>query len=285
MGNTQAGEKPYKTGKSPAKGKHFIRNLNRKSSGKESKKHGRKKSGGKREADRELDKTSESDNNEAIEASDNDAVECVFKTSGRVGTSVPVQSQVTVTRCEPRARSPTRGRDQLPAAAAASPADPSSSDSVFTDPLTPLAVELNQCYYSAESDSAPDDAPALTGPTADMPHDETFSPTSDDIMEKEVKSDAFDDSDRRESDTVMGAMISRDDPVDRKDNECSHDFLDNRLKPCQGQTSFTISRHRKVELPPVAAESSLNILDNGKQNLSLLINASLKAIKYKIFVK
>ncbi|XP_023935351.1 uncharacterized protein LOC112043917 [Bicyclus anynana] len=272
MGNTQTGEKPHKTGKSPAKGKHFIRNLNRKSSGKESKKHGRKKSIGKREI---VDKTSESDNNEAIEASDNDTVECSFKTSVREERASE-QSEVTVSRCEPQRRSATR--DQLPSAV--SPADPSSSDSVFTDPLTPLAVELNQCYYSAESDSAHDEPDrslplaqndafahvALTTnrpcpPVVEMPHDDTFSPSND--MEKEVKSDVFDDtSDRHENE--MGAIISksREDSPDRKEHECNQEFLDNRLKPCPGQTSFTISRHRKVELPPVAADSSLNIMDS-----------------------
>lgn len=285
MGNTQTGDKHHKTGKSPAKGKHFIRNLNRKSSGKESKKHGRNKTVGKRETcDKEVDKTSESDNNDAIEASDNDTVE-YFKTSalevGRARTSV--HSEVTVARCE--RRSPTR--DQLPASAA-SPADPSSSDSVFTDPLTPLAVELNQCYYSAESASSSaheelprtvtpprEDAPAqLTSHTAqtitDMPHDGTSTSLSTrDTMEKEVKSDVFVDiSDRDNSEKVMGAILtkSKDESL-VKELEYSHDLLENRLKACPGQTSFTISRHRKVELPPVAAESSLNIIDNGNNTI------------------
>lgn len=293
MGNTQTGEKHHKTGKSPAKGKHFIRNLNRKSSGKESKKHGRKKSVGRREtSDKELDKTSESDNNEAIEAFDNDTVECVFKTSTRaVGEErTSVQSQVTVTRCEPQCaelRSPTR--DQLPASVA-SPADPSSSDSVFTDPLTPLAVELNQCYYSAESASssaheelprtltpARDDAPAqLTLPiqacsaVTNTPHDDTTSSLSThDTMEKEVKSDVLDDtSDKDDNEKVMGAILSKSkDESLVKEHECSHDFLENRLKSSPGQTSFTISRHRKVELPPVSAETSLNIIDNGNNKM------------------
>ena len=259
--------------------------MNRKSSGKESKKHGRNKTVAKRETcDKEVDKTSESDNNDAIEASDNDTVE-YFKTSalevGRARTSV--HSEVTVARCE--RRSPTR--DQLPASAA-SPADPSSSDSVFTDPLTPLAVELNQCYYSAESASSSaheelprtvtpprEDAPAqLTSRTAqtitDMPHDGTSTSLSTrDTMEKEVKSDVFVDiSDRDNSEKVMGAILtkSKDESL-VKELEYSHDLLENRLKACPGQTSFTISRHRKVELPPVAAESSLNIIDNGNNTI------------------
>lgn len=281
MGNTQAGEKQSKTGKSPGKGKHFIRNLNRKSSHKENKKHGRKKSIDKRDTDKDFDKTSESDNNETIEASDNDMVECVFKTSSRGERGVErssVQSEVTVTRCE---RSATR--DQLPAAVV-SPAEPSSSDSVFTDPLTPLAVELNQCYYSAESDSAHEelpctltpsclDAPARLTPAStdtrpsvtEMIHDDTASPLSTNaIMEKEIKSDVFDDiSDKDDSTKTMGAILSKSEQPLEKDNECNHDFLENRLKASPGQTSFTISRHRKVELPPVAADSSLSILDNG----------------------
>ncbi|XP_046962040.1 formin-J-like isoform X2 [Vanessa cardui] len=292
MGNTQAGEKHTKTGKSPGKGKHFIRNLNRKSSNKENKKHGRKKSVDKREVDKDFDKTSESDNNETIEAFDNDMVECVFKTSARDERGVErlsVQSEVTVTRCESQRaeRSPTR--DQLPAAVV-SPADPSSSDSVFTDPLTPLAVELNQCYYSAESDSAHDelphtltpsyfDAPAHIGPAStetrpsvtEMLHDDTASPLStNEMMEKEIKSDVSDISDSNDNSKVMGAILSKstEQPLE-KENECNHDFLENRLKASPGQTSFTISRHRKVELPPVAADSSLNILDNDCRHSSV----------------
>ncbi|CAH2108136.1 unnamed protein product [Euphydryas editha] len=286
MGNTQAGEKQSKTGKSPGKGKHFIRNLNRKSSHKENKKHGRKKSIDKRDPDKDFDKTSESDNNETIEASDNDMVECVFKTSTRGERGVErssVQSEVTVTRCEPQRAEPRSAtRDQLPAAVV-SPAEPSSSDSVFTDPLTPLAVELNQCYYSAESDSAHEelpytltpsylDAPARvtpasidTGPSVtEMLHDDTASPLStNETMEKEVKSDVFDDiSDRDDTTNTMGAILSKSEQPLENNNECNHDFLENRLKASPGQTSFTISRHRKVELPPVAADSSLSILDN-----------------------
>ncbi|CAG4985765.1 unnamed protein product [Colias eurytheme] len=282
MGNTQAGEKHPKTGKSPAKGRHFMRNLNKRASGRENKKHGRKKSAKRETIDKEFDKTSESDNNETIEASDNDMVECVFKTSrveGSVETSV--QSEVTVTRC---VRSPTRdhspGVSAPPLPHVASPADGSTSDSVFTDPLTPLAVELNQCYYSAESDSAHDELPrTLTPPPADarphsdfssddtdMPHEENVSLSARDIIEKE-KSDVFDDgSDRDESEKVMGTLFSKskEEPFDRRTHECNHDFLDNRLKASAGQASFTLSRHRKVELPPVAAESSLDILDDEK---------------------
>ncbi|XP_047508985.1 formin-like protein 6 isoform X1 [Pieris napi] len=280
MGNAQGGEKQPKTGKSPAKGRHFMRSLNKRASGREKK--GRKKSNAKPAAiDRECDKTSESDNNETVEASDNDTVECVFKTL-RVegGAESSVQSEVTVTRCEPSPRSPTR--DQSPAAAAqtSSPADPSTSDSVFTDPLsplTPLAVELNQCYYSAESDSAQDDLPrtltpldinALThfdfsdGTTPEMPHEENVSC---DVEKENITSDICDDkSVRDESVKVMGAFSSKlkDEPVDRRTHECSHDFLDNRLKTSPGQTSFTLSRHRKVELPPVSAESSLSVLES-----------------------
>ncbi|XP_045485384.1 formin-like protein 6 isoform X2 [Pieris rapae] len=278
MGNAQGGEKQPKTGKSPAKGRHFMRSLNKRASGREKK--GRKKSTAKQAAiDREFDKTSESDNNETVEASDNDTVECVFKTS-RVegGAESSVQSEVTVTRCEPSPRSPTR--DQSPAAAAqtSSPADPSTSDSVFTDPLsplTPLAVELNQCYYSAESDSAQDDHQRTLTPldinalthfdysdrtTPEMPHEEN---SSRDV--KKENSDICDDkSVRDESVKVMGAFSSKlkDEPVDRRTHECSHDFLDNRLKTSPGQTSFTLSRHRKVELPPVGADSSLSVLES-----------------------
>nr|XP_021201256.2 formin-2 isoform X1 [Helicoverpa armigera] len=284
MGNIQTNEKQSKTGKSPAKGKHFMRNLNRKSPGRDSKKHGRKKSDAKRDAiDREFDKTPDSDINEPIEISDNDTVECVFKTlrQGEGAESASVQSEVTVTRCEPRPRSPTR--DQLPAAApppALSPANDSTSESVFTDPLTPLAVELNQCYYSAESDSAPDDLPRTLTPslaaarpasvamTIDMPHDDAACSLSTDDMEKEEKNDVFDDSgDKSENEKVMGSAFSglcgdhrAERNLERISHECDHDFLDNRVKACPGQTSFTVSKHRKVELPPVACEP-LALLD------------------------
>lgn len=276
MGNIQGNEKQPKSGKSPAKGKHFIRNLNRKSPGRESKKHGKKKSDTKRDViDREFDKTPDSDNNEAIEASDNDTLECSLTTSRRdaEGESASVHSEVTVTRCEPSAgpRSPTRDHS----APAASPADGSTSESVFTDPLTPLAVELNQCYYSAESDSAHDEpartlTPARTSlstcsPPVDMPHDDAASSLSTDDMEKEEKSDVFDDNSDRGDEKVMGGILSglRSEHLDRVSHECSHDFRDNRLKSCPGQTSFTLSKHRKVELTPVACESSLSMLDNG----------------------
>ncbi|XP_028175571.1 protein cappuccino isoform X1 [Ostrinia furnacalis] len=277
MGNIQGNEKQPKTGKSPAKSKHFIRNLNRKSPGRDSKKHGKKKGDAKRETiDREFDKTPDSDNNEAIETSDNDTVECVLSTSRRdaEGESASVHSEVTVTRCESRAgpRSPTRDHS----APAASEND-SPSESVFTDPLTPLAVELNQCYYSAESDSALDEPPrtltpslsaaaARSGSQLDMPHDDAASSLSTDDMEKEEKSDVFDDTSDRGDEKVMGAIISgfRGDHIDRSAHECSHDFRDNRLKACPGQTSFTLSKHRKVELTPVACESSLSMLDNEK---------------------
>lgn len=287
MGNIQTNEKQLKAGKSPAKGKHFMRNLK----GRDSKKHGRKKSDAKREAiDRvEFDKTPDSDINEPIETSDNDTVECVFKTLARQGEgaeSSSVQSEVTVTRCEPRAqpRSPTRNRSPAAAAAPAlSPADDSTSESVFTDPLTPLAVELNQCYYSAESDSAPDelprtltpslaDAPAPTAATpptmtVDMPHEDAASTLSTDETKKEEKSDVFDDStDKSENEKVMGTVFSwfcgdKERNLERSTHECNHEFRENRLKASSGQTSFTVSKHRKVELPPV--EPSLNLLDNG----------------------
>ncbi|KAH9635554.1 hypothetical protein HF086_003168 [Spodoptera exigua] len=289
MGNIQTNDKQSKTGKSPAKGKHFMRNLNRKSPGRDSKKHGRKKSDAKRDAiDREFDKTPDSDINEPIEISDNDTVECVFKTlrQGEGAESASVQSEVTVTGCEPRAqpRSPTR--DQLPAAAppqpALSPANDSTSESVFTDPLTPLAVELNQCYYSAESDSAheelprtltpslPDVQPASVAMTVDMPHDDAASSLSTDDLEKEEKNDVFDDSgDKSENEKVMGTAFSgwcgdhkAERNIERITHECNHEFLDNRVKACPGQTSFTVSKHRKVELPPVACEPSLSLLDN-----------------------
>lgn len=283
MGNIQANEKQSKTGKSPAKGKHFIRNLK----GRDSKKHGRKKSDVKREAiDREFDKTPDSDNNEPIEISDNDTVECVFKTLARQGEgaeSSSVQSEVTVTRCEPRApRSPTR--NQSPAAVAPpalSPANDSTSESVFTDPLTPLAVELNQCYYSAESDSAHEDLPRTLTPslldvpasvptmTVDMPHEDATSSLSADDVEKDEKNDVYDvSSDRAENEKVMGTVFSglcgdnRAENLERTTHECNHDFRDNRLKASAGQTSFTVSKHRKVELPPV--EPSLTLLDNGQ---------------------
>lgn len=288
MGNIQTNEKQSKTGKSPAKGKHFMRNLNRKSPGRDSKKHGRKKSDAKRDAiDREFDKTPDSDINEPIEISDNDTVECVFKTlrQGEGAEPASVQSEVTVTRCErAQPRSPTR--DQLPAAAppqpALSPANDSTSESVFTDPLTPLAVELNQCYYSAESDSAheelprtltpslPDVQPASVAMTVDMPHDDAASSLSTDDLEKEEKNDVFDDSgDKSENEKVMGTAFSgwcgdhkADRNIERITHECNHEFLDNRVKACPGQTSFTVSKHRKVELPPVACEPSLTLLDN-----------------------
>lgn len=281
MGNIQANEKHNKTGKSPAKGKHFIRNLNRKTPGRDSKKHGRKKSDAKREAvDREFDKTPDSDHNGAIEASDNDGdtVECVFKTTSRRGEearaaeSSSVHSEVTVTRCERERAERSATRDQPPAA---SPAAGSTSDSVFTDPLTPLAVELNQCYYSAESDSALDQPRTLTptppGPapptaTATMPHDDAASSLSNYDMEKEEKSDVFDDSsDRGEDEKVMGAIFSglRGENLERSTHECNHEFRENRLKASPAQTSFTLSKHRKVELPPVACDSSLTILDDG----------------------
>lgn len=294
MGNIQANEKHLRPGKSPAKSKHFMRNLNRKSSGRESKKHGRKKSDAKREAiDRDFDKTPDSDNNELIEASDNDMVECASRTQRRAGEgaeSPSVQSEVTVTRCGPRAdlRSPTR--DQLCVALpAASPANESTSELVFTDPLTPLAVELNQCYYSAESDSAHDElqrtlTPSpVDGPTqasttethtctltrtarSDMPHDDAASTVSSDDREKEEKTDTFDvNVDRDENDRVMGALFSgpRGEQVENNLHECNHEFMDNRLKASPGQTSFTLSKHRKVELPPVTCDPTLTLLGDG----------------------
>ncbi|CAG4971927.1 unnamed protein product [Parnassius apollo] len=278
MGNTQANEKQSKTGKSPAKGKHFMRNLNKKGSIKESKKRARKKSNAKRETfEREFDKTPDSDNNETIEASDNDTAECVFKTScrgaGGVETS-SVQSEVTVSRCEARARSPTRDQSQPPL-------NDSNSESVFTEPLTPLAVELNQCYYSAESDSAHDEpfhtltptqinvlvdvSPENDWPVVNMPHADAISPLTHDI-EKEIKSDIFDENcETSVNERTMGSILSRSKQDNLEPNECSHDFLENRLKSCPGQTSFTLSKHRKVDLPPVTAcERSLTVIDNDK---------------------
>lgn len=288
MGNSQTNEKQPKTGKSPAKSKHFIRNLNRKTQGRDSKKHGRKKSDAKRDViDKEYDKTPDSDN---IEGIDNDTVECIFKTLAREGEraeSASVQSEVTVTRCpELEARSATR--DEPSAAAAPAPAaSPSTSGSVFTDPFTPLAVELNQCYYSAESDSAHDEpsrtltatptraqSPAAADPL-DMPHDDAASLLSTDDMEKEEKRDVFDDSyesNRVEDEKVMGGLLSglRCGNVERT-HECEHEFRDNRLKASPGQTSFTVSRHRKVELPPVVVDTSLNISDEGQCFVNILV--------------
>ncbi|XP_059046355.1 uncharacterized protein LOC131841957 [Achroia grisella] len=291
MGNIQTNDKQPKTGKSPAKGKHFIRNLNRKSSGRESRKHGKKKGDTKRDViDRESDKIPDSDNNEAIEASDNDTVECLFQTLRRDGEgteSGSVQSDVTVSRCGLRAepRSATRDRPNASAATATpavSPANDSTSESVFTDPLTPLAVELNQCYYSAESDSAHDEplrtlTPSLVdvpeqitrspaSSTIDMPHDEATSSLSTVGMPKEEKNDVFSDNVDRNDAKVMGAFFIRPraEHLERTTHECNHDFRDNRLKPCPGQSSFTISKHRKVELSPVVCDPTLTILDNEK---------------------
>lgn len=279
MGNTQASDKQSKTGKSPAKGKHFIRSLNKKTQSRESKKHGRKKSDSKRDViDREFDKTPDSDNVEVIETSDNDTLECTSRAPLEGEGESSVQSEVTVSRC---GRSPTRREPALPGA---SPQDGSTSESVFTDPLTPLtaaAVELNQCYYSAESDSAPDeapaprtltpspDAPAPPGPNIGMPHDDAASALIATFSEKEENNDVFDDSaDRGENEKVMGSIISgvRAEPGRRNSHECSHDFRDNRLKASPGQTSFTVSKHRKVELPPVGCEPTLSLLDNEIDN-------------------
>lgn len=250
MGNIQAGDKQLKTGKSPAKGKNFIRNLNRKSSGRESKKHGRKKSDAKHDA-MQFDKTPDSDNAEAIESSDND-----IETFRCVGSARA--AQVTVPR------SPTR--DGAPAR---SPGD-SATDSVFADPLTPLAVELNLCYYSAESsgNSAHDD-PRATSPSQPM-EEALASLATVPIMpvnaEKEETTDRDDSfavkdvsSDR--SDDVMGSSFAKETSLERQTHECNHEFRENRLKASPGTTSFTLSKHRKVELASPLCPSSL--LDSG----------------------
>ncbi|XP_063534785.1 formin-2-like [Cydia strobilella] len=249
MGNIQGNEKQSKTGKSPAKGRNFLKN--RKSPGRDSKKHGRKKSGGKRGAADTFDKTPDSDNIE-VEASDNDTLECASKTGGSAESAS--QSEVTVSRCEDR--SATRARS------------PSTPDSVLTDPLAPLAaVELNQCYYSAES-SAHDDAHTLTP----MPHDDATSLLD---LDKEEKSDVFDDSDK--SDNVMGLSGSRGERLERLTHECGHEFREFRLKAAPAQSSFTVSRHRKVELqpaPPVPAVSDAEpVLDNEERRAASVSDA------------
>ncbi|XP_063362544.1 protein cappuccino-like [Cydia amplana] len=251
MGNIQGNEKQSKTGKSPAKGRNFLKN--RKSPGRDSKKHGRKKSGGKRGAADTFDKTPDSDNIE-VEASDNDTLECASKTGGSAESAS--QSEVTVSRCEER--SATRARS------------PSTPDSVLTDPLAPLAaVELNQCYYSAES-SAHDDAHTLTP----MPHDDATSLLD---LDKEDKSDVFDDSDK--SDNVMGLSGSRGERLERLTHECGHEFREFRLKATPAQSSFTVSRHRKVELqpaPPVPdaePDPALAVLDNEERRAASVSDA------------
>lgn len=303
MGNTQANEKQSKAGKSPAKGKHFMRNLNRKGSFKDGKKRARKKSIAKREAfDKEADKTPDSDNNEAIEASDNDTAECVFKTTcrsagggaedaGGAETSSE-HSEVTGSRWSAAARerrSPTRGGESAhpaPAPTAPTAPDDTNSESVFTDPLTPLAVELNQCYYSAESDSAHDEpsralssppppaagsvdtSPESGWPVVNMPHADAATHTTE--TEKEIATDVFDEN-CEPSDIgayTMGGILTRPKP-ESEPNECSHEFLENRLKACPGQTAFTVSKHRRVELPPVSAPDALALalVDNGQSIL------------------
>lgn len=279
MGNTQASDKQSKTGKSPAKSKNFIRNLNRKSQGRESKKHGRKKSDAKRDAiDREFDKTPDSDNVEVIETSDNDTVECSLRTALGGEGEERSQSEVTVSRC---GRSPTRRRSRSPPPRV-SPQDPSTSESVFTEPLTPLAaaVELNQCYYSAESDSAPEEAPAPPPPApsqlgclpdADMPHDNAASLLTTNT-DKDDNKYVFDDNSDSAADkdenneNDMGALISwiRSKPGPKDSHDCDHDFADNRLKASPGQTSFKVSKHRRVELPRVDCDSLLLGNESGK---------------------
>ncbi|XP_063387460.1 formin-2-like isoform X2 [Cydia fagiglandana] len=251
MGNIQGNEKQSKTGKSPAKGRNFLKN--RKSPGRDSKKHGRKKSGGKRGAADTFDKTPDSDNIE-VDASDNDTLECASKTGGSAESAS--QSEVTVSRCEER--SATRARS------------PSTPDSVLTDPLAPLAaVELNQCYYSAES-SAHDDAHTLTP----MPHDDATSLLD---LDKEDKSDVFDDSDK--SDNVMGLSGSRGERLERLTHECGHEFREFRLKAAPAQSSFTVSRHRKVELQPAPAvpdaepDPALALLDNEERRAASVSDA------------
>lgn len=232
MGNIQTGDKHSKTGKSPARSKNFIKNLNRKSPGRESKKHERKKSDCKRDAiDRECDKV-ESDNitNEVDEPS--------------AGERLTVNSCVSAPAPAP-APAPPRSTTHEPGYTPTSVTS-EISDSLFT-PLTPLAcsTELNQCYYSAESDSPPD-------------------------MPQQLDDVTLSDIDRGENENVMGALLStsRGEHLERITHECNHDFKENRLKASPGQTSFTLSRHKKVELSPAVLEPTL--LEQGtKPTLSL----------------
>lgn len=309
MGNIQAGDKQQKPGKSPAKSKNFIKNLNRKSPGRDSKKHARKKSETKRgPIDREFDKTPDSDNNELIDTSDNDTVESIFKMVEREGTDVDRKSvhsqrtELTVPTCLHPPEQPQRSTTREPPEclltdAKRTPTD--DSDSVFTDPLTPLgfAAELNQCYYSAESDSAHEDpartltptgpltdadvslcdAPALVvhgaevATTDTMPHNGACNSNSavkpkNDTKEEisDVHNSNNDSCDKSENEKVMGSLfsVSKAEELERITHECNHEFKENRLKACPGQTSFTLSKHKKVELSPAVREVSL--LDNSK---------------------
>lgn len=240
MGNIQTGDKSQKR-KSPSKSKNFLINLNRKSPGRDSGKKARKKSDTKRDV---IEKdNAESDNFEVIESADSDAI--VFKRLGESAVTGP-------------SRSATRVEAEGNTVKAPSPAR--SADSVFTDALLdaltpPLTVEINQSYFSAESNSletSESHSPTPEGTPLTMPQSDILEKQSNDSTAKS-----------HQQDVVMGALSSKVGKLERSvQQDYASDFRENRLKACPGATSFTISKHRKVELQPALVEPSL--LEKGK---------------------
>lgn len=125
----------------------------------------------------------------------------------------------------------------------------SSSESVFTDPLTPLgfAAELNQCYYSDDNLS---DGFTVLPAQASATGDQRRRRAAKLAQLTRTRTDVFDST--AAASATMAAAVELDAPS-----------LELMPQQQQQQQLFTVSRVKKVELPEMPATKALN--DPGKR--------------------
>lgn len=295
MGNLQGSEgKQSKTGKSPGKGKNLIKNL------------GNKKSSSKSI----LRKKSESQCSKSLQestdnvAEDTTEQEQVPKRSVHVdpegGRSTNLDSTDDSVRQQNKARDAKRpakpsqlttenGLLSVAKKEISPPSKESSSESVFTDPLTPggFAAELNAAYYSEESVTAtPDEARSSDVVLHVEPTLRRNDSRLDKLSVSKISRVSLEDG---SGDTLNVYLVAERMPDACADNGHSMDsglgsrlptqiFNGEELSKAEGNdsgiamdssasfvaegegdfklkgstpvASFTLSRHRKVEIPP-----------------------------------
>lgn len=139
----------------------------------------------------------------------------------------------------------------------------SSSESIFTDPLTPRAL--------AEMEPKPENRPIESGSssasktsTISQKHDPDFEDTSslDDVtlIDEQLTDTEADDS-------TSASFVHQE-----KCRSASLDILEENISiassPCQRPTSFTLHKHKKVELGPITSKYFNDIF---KSTFSLVI--------------
>lgn len=334
MGNLQGSEgKQPKTGKSPGKGKNLIKNLgNKKATGKDAptKSILRKKSASQcstvtKSLQESMDDlvtetpAAEKDPIDVDQTTKKSAVAEPERVSNRSGSrssnldnSLRQQNKANVTKQPAKPTQLTTENGLLSVAKKkeiSPPSKESSSESVFTDPLTPggFAAELNAAYYSEESVTATPDEVRSTDVVLHVDsnlrrHESRLEKLSvskisrvslDDRSSEDLNTvflvadtmpDACADNGAHSMDSGLGSRLptqifNGDESVKQQQHHQQHQEVndsgllmesgkffigspnkddsgvddtecDFKLKGSTPVTSFTLSRHRKVEIPP-----------------------------------